>query len=127
MNIVNKVSKMDGIDEYILLSKESIERLVEGSKRLDDKSQKLILQLEKWIYENDMIEGPFDNYELQYMSNNEADFMYNWIRKHSGRVKLDNVTTNETNESGSKDNKNEMDNNNTIQSNEYSSKESDTK
>ena len=64
MNIVNKVSNMDGIDEYILLSKESIERLVEGSKRLDDKSQKLILQLEKWIYENDMIESPFDNYEL---------------------------------------------------------------
>jgi hypothetical protein len=64
MNIVNKVSKMDGIDEYVLLSRESIERLVEGSKRLDDKSQKLILQLEKWIYENDMIEGPFDNYEL---------------------------------------------------------------
>jgi len=64
MNIVNKVSNMDGIDEYVLLSKESIERLVEGSKRLDDKSQKLILQLEKWIYENDMIEGPFDNYEL---------------------------------------------------------------
>ena len=61
------------------------------------------------------------------MSNNEADFMYNWIRKHSGRVKMDDVTTNETNESGSKDNKNEMDNNNTIQSNEYSSKESDTK
>ena len=64
MNIVDKVSKMDGIDEYVLLSRESIERLVEGSKRLDDKSQKLILQLEKWIYENDMIEGPFDNYEL---------------------------------------------------------------
>ena len=64
MNIVNKVSKMDGIDEYVLLSRESIERLVEQSKRLDDKSQKLILQLEKWIYENDMIEGPFDNYEL---------------------------------------------------------------
>ena len=64
MNIVNKVSNMDGIDEYVLLSRESIERLVEGSKRLDDKSQKLILQLEKWIYENDMIEGPFDNYEL---------------------------------------------------------------
>ena len=61
------------------------------------------------------------------MSNNEADFMYNWIRKHSGRVKLDDVTTNETNESGSKNNKDEMDNNNTIQSNEYSSKESDTK
>ena len=64
MNIINKVSKMDGIDEYILLSKESIERLVEGSKRLDDKSQKLIIQLSKWIYENDMIESPFDNYEL---------------------------------------------------------------
>ena len=64
MNIINKVSKMDGIDEYVLLSRESIERLVEGSKRLDDKSQKLILQLEKWIYENDMIESPFDNYEL---------------------------------------------------------------
>ena len=64
MNIINKISNMDGIDEYVLLSKESIERLVEGSKRLDDKSQKLILQLEKWIYENDMIEGPFDNYEL---------------------------------------------------------------
>ena len=57
----------------------------------------------------------------------DIDFMYNWIRKHSGRVKLDDVTTNETNESGSKNNKDEMDNNNTIQSNEYSSKESDTK
>ena len=68
MNIINKVSKMDGIDEYVLLSRESIERLVEGSKRLDDKSQKLILQLEKWIYENDMIESPFDNYELQDMN-----------------------------------------------------------
>ena len=64
MNIINKVSKMDGIDEYVLLSKESIERLVEQSKRLDDKSQKLIIQLSKWIYENDMIESPFDNYEL---------------------------------------------------------------
>ena len=63
------------------------------------------------------------------MSNNEADFMYNWIRKHIGRVKLDDVTTDETNDSnahldvrGSNDNKNnkdEMDNNNTIQSNEY--------
>jgi len=62
------------------------------------------------------------------MSNNEADFMYNWIRKHSGRVKLDNVTTDETNDSGSnKNNKDEMDNNNTIQSNEYSSKDTDTK
>ena len=67
---------------------------------------------------------------------NEADFMYNWIRKHSGRVKLDDVTTDETNDSnahldvrGSNDNKNnkdEMDNNNTIQSNEYSSKDTNT-
>jgi hypothetical protein len=64
MNLINKISNMDGIEDYVLLSRESIERLVEGSKRLDDKSQKLILQLEKWIYENDMIEGPFDNYEL---------------------------------------------------------------
>jgi hypothetical protein len=64
MNLINKISNMDGIEDYVLLSRESIERLVEGSKRLDDKSQNLILQLEKWIYENDMIEGPFDNYEL---------------------------------------------------------------
>lgn len=56
MNIINKVSQLDGIDEYVLLSKESIDRLVESSKRLDDKSQKLIIQLSKWIYENDMIE-----------------------------------------------------------------------
>ena len=55
---------MDGIEDYVLLSRESIERLVDSSKRLDDKSQKLILQLEKWIYENDMIDGPFDDYEL---------------------------------------------------------------
>ena len=73
------------------------------------------------------------------MSNNEADFMYNWIRRHSGRVKTDDVTTNETNDSnahldvrGSNDNKNNKENetntnHNTIQSNEYSSKESDTK
>ena len=64
MNIINKVSKIDGIEDYVLLSRESIERLVDSSKRLDDKSQKLILQMEKWIYENDMIESPFDNYEL---------------------------------------------------------------
>lgn len=64
MNVINKVSKIDGIEDYVLLSRESIERLIESSKRLDDKSQKLILQMEKWIYENDMIESPFDNYEL---------------------------------------------------------------
>ena len=58
---------------------------------------------------------------------NEADFMYNWIRRHGGRVKTD-VTTDETNDSGSnKNNKDEMDNNNHIQSNEYSSKDTNTK
>jgi len=52
---------------------------------------------------------------------NEADFMYNWIRKHSGRVKLDNVTTDETNDSGSnknnKDNEKENNTNTNTQSN----------
>lgn len=57
MNIINKVSNMDGIDEYVLLSKESIERLVEQSKRLDDKSVKLILELSKWIHKNNLIES----------------------------------------------------------------------
>jgi hypothetical protein len=47
---------MDGIEDYILLSKESIDRLVNDSKRLDDKSQKLIVQMSKWMYDNDMIE-----------------------------------------------------------------------
>ncbi len=56
MNIINKVSRLDGIEDYVLLSKESIDRLVESSKRLDDKSQKLLIQLSKWIYEYDMIE-----------------------------------------------------------------------
>lgn len=63
--------------------------------------------------------------------------MYNWIREKSGRVKMDDVTTNETNDSNAhldvrgsnKNNKgNETNNNhNTIQSNEYSSKGTDTK
>lgn len=57
MNIVNKVSNMDGIDEYILLSKESIDRLVEQSRRLDDKSVKLILEMSKWMYKNNLIES----------------------------------------------------------------------
>jgi hypothetical protein len=60
MNIVNKVSNMDGIDEYILLSKESIERLVEQSRRLDDKSQKLILEMSKWMYKNNLIESEYE-------------------------------------------------------------------
>ena len=57
MNIINKVSNMDGIDEYILLSKESIDRLVEQSRRLDDKSVKLILEMSKWMYKNNLIEN----------------------------------------------------------------------
>jgi len=57
MNIVNRVSNMDGIDEYILLSKESIDRLVEQSRRLDDKSVKLILEMSKWMYKNNLIEN----------------------------------------------------------------------
>ena len=48
---------MDGIDEYILLSKESIERLVQQSRRLDDKSVKLILEMSKWIHKNNLIES----------------------------------------------------------------------
>ena len=60
MNIVNKISGMDGIDEYVLLSKESIQRLVEQSKRLDDKSVKLILELSKWIHKNNLIESEYE-------------------------------------------------------------------
>ena len=60
MNIINKVSNMDGIDEYVLLSKESIERLVEQSKRLDDKSVKLILELSKWMHKNNLIESEYE-------------------------------------------------------------------
>jgi len=60
MNIVNRVSDMDGIDEYILLSKESVERLVNQSKRLDDKSVKLILELSKWIHNNNLIESEYE-------------------------------------------------------------------
>lgn len=60
MNIINKVSNMDGIDEYVLLSKESIERLVEQSRRLDDKSVKLILELSKWIHKNNLIESEYE-------------------------------------------------------------------
>jgi hypothetical protein len=57
MNIINRVSNMDGIDEYILLSKESIDRLVEQSRRLDDKSVKLILEMSKWMHKNNLIES----------------------------------------------------------------------
>ena len=60
MNIINKVSNMDGIDEYVLLSKESIERLVEQSRRLDDKSVKLILEMSKWMHKNNLIESEYE-------------------------------------------------------------------
>lgn len=60
MNIINRVSKMDGIDEYILLSKESIERLVQQSRRLDDKSVKLILEMSKWMHKNNLIESEYE-------------------------------------------------------------------
>jgi hypothetical protein len=60
MNIINRVSNMDGIDEYILLSKESIDRLVEQSRRLDDKSQKLILEMSKWMHKNNLIESEYE-------------------------------------------------------------------
>jgi hypothetical protein len=39
------------------LSKESVQRLVDKSARTnDDKTQKIIIQLSKWIYENNLIE-----------------------------------------------------------------------
>jgi len=54
------------------------------------------------------------------MSNNEADFMYNWIRKHSGsgRVKMDDVTTNDSGSNkNNKDNEKENNTNTNTQSN----------
>jgi hypothetical protein len=57
MNIIQKVSEDEFRDEYVLLSKESIQRLIEKSARTnDDKTQKIIIQLSKWIYENNLIE-----------------------------------------------------------------------
>ena len=57
MNIIQKCSEDDFADEYILLSRESIQRLVDKSARTnDDKSQKIIIQLSKWMYENNLIE-----------------------------------------------------------------------
>jgi len=58
MNIIQKCSNDDFADEYVLLSKESVQRLVDKSARTnDDKTQKIIIQLSKWIYENNLIEG----------------------------------------------------------------------
>ena len=57
MNIIQKCSDDEFADEYVLLSKESIQRLVDKSARTnDDKTQKIIIQLSKWIYENNLIE-----------------------------------------------------------------------
>ena len=57
MNIIQKCSEDNFADEYVLLSKESIQRLVDKSARTnDDKTQKIIIQLSKWIYENNLIE-----------------------------------------------------------------------
>ena len=58
MNIIQKCSNDEFADEYVLLSKESVQRLVDKSARTnDDKTQKIIIQLSKWIYENNLIEG----------------------------------------------------------------------
>jgi hypothetical protein len=57
MNIIQKCSEDEFAEEYVLLSKESIQRLVDKSARTnDDKTQKIIIQLSKWIYENNLIE-----------------------------------------------------------------------
>jgi len=57
MNIIQKCSEDEFADEYVLLSKESIQRLVDKSARTnDDKTQKIIIQLSKWMYENNLIE-----------------------------------------------------------------------
>ena len=57
MNIIQKCSEDEFADEYVLLSKESVQRLVDKSARTnDDKTQKIIIQLSKWIYENNLRE-----------------------------------------------------------------------
>ena len=57
MNIIQKCSEDEFADEYVLLSKESVQRLVDKSARTNDnKTQKIIIQLSKWIYENNLIE-----------------------------------------------------------------------
>ena len=60
MNIVQKCSEDDFADEYVLLSRESIQRLVDKSERTnDDKTQKIIIQLSKWMLENNLIEDDY--------------------------------------------------------------------
>ena len=57
MNRIQKCSEDEFADEYVLLSRESVQRLVDKSARTnDDKTQKIIIQLSKWIYENNLIE-----------------------------------------------------------------------
>jgi hypothetical protein len=61
MNIIQKCSEDEFADEYVLLSKESVQRLVDKSARTnDDKTQKIIIQLSKWIYENNLIEDEYE-------------------------------------------------------------------
>ena len=60
MNIIQKCSEDDFADEYVLLSRESIQRLVDKSARTnDDKTQKIIIQLSKWMLENNLIEDDY--------------------------------------------------------------------
>ena len=66
MNIIQKCSEDNFADEYVLLSKESIQRLVDKSARTnDDRTQKIIIQLSKWMYENNLIED-----EDEYVGSN---------------------------------------------------------
>lgn len=57
MNIIQKCSEDEFADEYILLSKESVDRLVNRSElKNDELSQKIIIKFGKWIYANNLIE-----------------------------------------------------------------------
>ena len=58
MNIIQKCSEDASANEYVLLSKESIQRLVDRSRKLedDDAHIRIIVELSKWIYKNNLIE-----------------------------------------------------------------------
>lgn len=57
MNIIQKCSEDAFADEYILLSKESVDRLIKRSElKHDEASQKILIQFGKWIYANNLIE-----------------------------------------------------------------------
>ena len=92
MNIIQKCSEDEFADEYVLLSKESVQRLVDKSARTnDDKTQKIIIQLSKWIYENNLIEDEEYNF-LGYGSGTTVtgsvlfklfvDMLYNMRMEH---------------------------------------------